>query len=100
MFRNLTFLSNKSLISFIQKVSVVLYGLGLFTGFCIMMAGISSKNNAPEEALIFIGITIVFVLTFILLYAFMQIKLVPEIADSTRKCNSLSRNRGQAAVAS
>jgi len=79
MFRNLTSLSNKSLLRFFQKLSVVLYGIGIVTGFGIVMAGMSSKNNNPEEALKFVAITIVFLLVFILLYTFIQTKLVPEI---------------------
>lgn len=79
MFSRLTFLSNKSLMRFIQKSSVVLYGMGVFTGIGIMLAGMESKENNPEEALKFIGVTIVFLLAFILLYAFINTKLVPEI---------------------
>jgi len=79
MFRNLTFYSNKSLTRFVQKITVVMFGMGVFTGFGIMFAGMAFKNNNPEETLKFVGITIVFLLVFTLLYAFMQTKLMPEI---------------------
>lgn len=63
----------------IQKLSVTLYAIGVFSGLAITLAGMSSKNNNHEEALKLVGITIVLLLAFILLYAFIQTKLVPEI---------------------
>lgn len=79
IFRDLTDASNKTLTLSLQKISLALFGLGLFTGFTIMMAGLSSKNNDPENTLILSGLAIFFLLLSVILYSFVRTRVVTEI---------------------
>lgn len=89
MFRNLSFYSNKSLTRIVLKLSVTMFGLGMFIGFGIVMAGMASKGGNPEEALKLVGVTIVFLLTFIFLYVFMQTRVIPEIEKRLNQGNKI-----------
>ena len=79
IFRDLPGASTNTLTLSVQKISVALFGLGLLTGFTIMLAGISSKNNHPEDALLLCGMALFFLLLSIFLYSFVRIKVIPEI---------------------
>lgn len=89
MFRSLSCYSNKSLSRIVLKLSITMFGLGVFIGFGIVMAGMASKSGNPEEALKLVGITIVFLLTFIFLYAFMQTKVISEIEKRLNQKNTI-----------
>lgn len=79
IFRDLTGASNNTLMLSMQKLSLALFGTGMFTGFSIMMAGMSSKNHDFESTLLLIGIAIFFLLVSILLYTIVRIRVIPEV---------------------
>ncbi len=79
IFRDPDGASAKTLTLSLQKISLALFGLSLITGFAIMLAGVSSKNDDPGDALLLCGLALLFLLPSILLYSFVRTRVIPEI---------------------
>ena len=79
IFKDITNWPNKYLLKYIQKLCFVMFGIGLMTGFAIIMAGIASKNNDFDKTMVLIGIALFFLFLLALLYTFVHKKVVPEL---------------------
>ena len=56
-----------------------MYGLGLMSGFAILMAGNASKNNDFENSLLLSGIALFFIIFTLFLHTFIYKKILPEL---------------------
>lgn len=79
IFRDITSWPNKRLLKQLQKNSFVMFGLGLMSGFAILLAGNASKNNDFENALLLSGIALFFIIITLFLHTFVYKKILPEL---------------------